>query len=207
MAADHFFARWSRRKADPTGEAGTLPAEAPAGVAAPKAPADEPAKEPVPVTLADVDKLTADSDYSPFMARGVDQDIRRSALKKLFADPHYNVMDGLDIYIDDYNKFEPIPPAMLAALNHAKSVLNPLEHLKQQAMSMQESSPEPGAEQPPEDQEETVAAADETADGAEPDAETPDAGTDDPLPHGTDAEHAAPASPEPDPSQHSQASP
>ena len=31
-------------------------------------------------------------------------------MKKLFADPHYNVMDGLDVYIDDYSKPDPIPP-------------------------------------------------------------------------------------------------
>ena len=31
-------------------------------------------------------------------------------MKKLFSDPHFNVMDGLDTYIDDYGKPDPIPP-------------------------------------------------------------------------------------------------
>ena len=38
-----------------------------------------------------------------------------AALKKLFSDPHFNVMDGLDTYIDDYGKPDPIPPSMLRA--------------------------------------------------------------------------------------------
>ena len=41
-------------------------------------------------------------------------------MKKLFADPHFNVMDRLDTYIDDYGKPDPIPPAMLRQLASAK---------------------------------------------------------------------------------------
>jgi hypothetical protein len=32
-------------------------------------------------------------------------------------------MDGLDVYIDDYSKEDPIAPAMLAQLQHARSTL------------------------------------------------------------------------------------
>ena len=38
----------------------------------------------------------------------------------LFRSPHFNVMDGLDIYIDDYSIFEPIPEAMLRKMTSAK---------------------------------------------------------------------------------------
>jgi hypothetical protein len=86
--------------------------------AAPAVPAPAP-------TLEDVAALGRDADFSRFMQRDVDETVRRGALKKLFSDPHFNRMDGLDIYIDDYNKFEPLPEAMLAMLEHAKSVLNP----------------------------------------------------------------------------------
>ena len=34
-------------------------------------------------------------------------------MKKLFTDPHFNVMDGLDIYIGDYTQADPLPPGML----------------------------------------------------------------------------------------------
>lgn len=53
----------------------------------------------------------------------VDEGIKRAALKKLFSDPRFNVMDGLDVYIDDYSKEDPIPPGMLAQLQHARTAL------------------------------------------------------------------------------------
>jgi len=68
-----------------------------------------------------VAQLTSESDFSAFVARGVDQAVRRSALKKLFADPHFNVMDKLDMYMDDYNVPSPMPEGMLASLKHSKS--------------------------------------------------------------------------------------
>jgi hypothetical protein len=63
------------------------------------------------------------SEYKDFLHPGVDEKLRQAALKKLFRDPHFNVMDGLDVYIDDYSKPDPIPDAMLRALAHAKGLL------------------------------------------------------------------------------------
>ena len=76
-----------------------------------------------PAGLPPIDSLTLESDYSPFFLDDVPESLRRAAVKKLFADPHFNVMDGLDTYIDDYSKPDPMPPAMLAALNHARAFL------------------------------------------------------------------------------------
>lgn len=67
--------------------------------------------------------LTPDSDFGQFMRQEISEEIRRKAMKTLFADPHFNVMDGLDIYIDDYSISEPIPEAMMATLNHARGLL------------------------------------------------------------------------------------
>jgi hypothetical protein len=67
-------------------------------------------------TLADVEQLTPQSDFSSFMTQGVSPDVRNAAMKKLFTDPHYNVMDGLDIYIGDYNTPDPMPAGMLAKM-------------------------------------------------------------------------------------------
>jgi hypothetical protein len=47
-------------------------------------------------------------------------DVKNSALKKLFADPRFNVQDGLDVYIDDYSKPDPIPEAMLRKMAGSK---------------------------------------------------------------------------------------
>lgn len=141
MSADSFFARWSQRNA----EAAAARNHSILAVAEPKpkpdlppAAAPAPAVEtpPKPLTLDDVARLTPDSDFTPFVARGVDETVKRSAMKKLFADPHFNVMDGLDVYIDDYNKFVPLTPAMLAMLNHAQALLNPLAHLEAPLMRL-----------------------------------------------------------------------
>jgi len=106
-----FLARWARLKE----EAQQSPPQPVAEKAAdPKAPAPE---------LPAIDKLTLESDYRGFFHPKVGEDLRRAALRKLFSDPHFNVMDGLDVYIDDYSKNEPIPPAMLAGLRQAQNIL------------------------------------------------------------------------------------
>jgi len=107
-----FLNRWSRLKQ----EAQDQPPQdqAPEKAVDPKAP---------PPELPPADKLTFDSDYRAFFHPKVDEDVRRAALKKLFSDPRFNVMDGLDVYIDDYSKTEPIPPAMLAGLRQAQKIL------------------------------------------------------------------------------------
>ena len=71
-------------------------------------------------TLDDVLKLTKDSDYSAYVKPGIDPSVQQAAMQKLFSDPHYNIMDGLDIYIDDYNKSDPIPLDMLKKMNQSQ---------------------------------------------------------------------------------------
>jgi hypothetical protein len=139
MSAEDFFNRWSRRKRETAPE----PAAPALGPGAPAATAPD-----LPPTLEEVAALGDGADFSRFVQPGVDEAVRRSAMKKLFSDPHFNVMDGLDIYIDDYNKFEPLPAAMLAMLEHAKPVLDPLGHLQRQAMQMPDQSAAASAEAP-----------------------------------------------------------
>jgi len=78
--------------------------------------------------LPPIDSLTPTSDFKPFMQAGIDAATRNAALKRLFADPQFNVMDGLDVYIDDYGKTEPIPSQMLGRLldEHATSLADRL---------------------------------------------------------------------------------
>jgi hypothetical protein len=73
-----------------------------------------------PPTLEDAQSLTRDSDFTRFTKPDVPPDVKTAAFKKLFTDPHFNVMDGLDVYIDDYSKPDPIPPEMLRNLASAK---------------------------------------------------------------------------------------
>lgn len=140
MSDEGFLSRWARRKAaDRQGIALPEPevrrpaavplVPAPAALApaaspstAPGTPAETapPATEPPVLTLDDVAKLCPADDFAPFVARGVPTEVKAAAMKKLFADPHYNIMDGLDIYIDDYTKPDPIPLAMLKQLHQSK---------------------------------------------------------------------------------------
>jgi hypothetical protein len=46
--------------------------------------------------------------------------VKNAALKKLFTDPHFNVMDRLDTYIDDYGKPDPLPASWARQLASAK---------------------------------------------------------------------------------------
>ncbi|MBO1112251.1 DUF3306 domain-containing protein [Bordetella petrii] len=125
---DGFLRRWSRRKVRArTGQAPDdaappdTPAAAPADAGAAAAPGQTP-DEPPPLTLDDVRALTPESDFAPFVARQVAPDVKNAALKKLFADPHYNVMDGLDTYIDDYSRMEALPAPMLRRLASAQAL-------------------------------------------------------------------------------------
>ena len=91
----------------------------------PARPAEAPTRESndVVASLPPVESLTIESDFSPFFQPKVPEELRRKAVKKLFADPHFNVMDGLDTYIDDYSKPDPILPGMLRQINHAYELL------------------------------------------------------------------------------------
>ena len=142
MSDEGFFRRWSRLKA--TGEPPEVqvaqPAPpAPVVVAPPPAEAEAPAR-PLP-TLEDAASLTPDADFSAFVARDVDKSVQRLALKKLFADPHFNVVDGLDMYMSDYNKASPLAPAMLASLQHAPGLLAQLLGDRQEAEQEEEGAP------------------------------------------------------------------
>lgn len=122
---ENFLSRWSRLKREEAANPAVAPgpkqvAEAEPGAAAPQVPAAQ---------LPPLDSLTLQSDFRAFLRPGVDAGLRRAALKKLFGDPrfHFDQMDKLDTYIDDYAKFDPISDEMLKTLDHARQMLFPEE--------------------------------------------------------------------------------
>ncbi|NMM27729.1 MAG: DUF3306 domain-containing protein [Glaciimonas sp.] len=152
MAADDFFARWSKRKM----AAASVPVTMDSAVAfdADNPPVVSEAQavvKPLP-TQADAEGLTAESDYTAFLAKGVDESVKRCAMKKLFALPQFNIMDGLDIYVGDYSQPDPLPPGMLEALNHAKSALDPAQFFNNPVSQLlnKVEQQEPVAANPPE---------------------------------------------------------
>jgi hypothetical protein len=136
--------RWSRRKLDAArvaqapaapaqlGELGAARASAPIPPAAqpvassePHAVEGRPAAAPESSALPPVESLDFDSDFTPFLQAKVGEAVKRQALKKLFQDPRFNVMDGLDVYIDDYSIADPIAPEVVRQLQHARSLFAP----------------------------------------------------------------------------------
>lgn len=140
-----FLSRWSRLKRGNRDEPRAADDGAPADRAAPNPPAAAAASaeaiqpqaaasavpgstqradeahpvasdSPAAPALPPIESLTPASDFKPFMQAGIDAATRNAALKRLFADPQFNVMDGLDVYIDDYGKTEAIPSRMLGQL-------------------------------------------------------------------------------------------
>jgi len=168
--SESFFGRWSRRKQEARQEeqqaappAEALPAlqdtEAPAAaaalppahaVAASALPADGAPADPPPPTLADAEALTPESDFRPFVARNVAPEVKNTAFKKLFADPQFNVMDGMDIYIDDYSRSTPIPDGVLRQMASAKflKLFADEEEEKEGAPDRRDHPPEAPAETP-----------------------------------------------------------
>jgi hypothetical protein len=152
-----FLSRWSQRKVQarrgPVAEPAPVPAvHAPEPVVPADLPtvplplpeaAPAPRAQPLP-TLADVALLHRESDFSRFVVPGVDEGVQRAAMKKLFADPHFNVMDGLDTYIDDYGKPDPIGLAVLRQMTQAKA-LRLFEHEEDEVQEVPDvhASPDP----------------------------------------------------------------
>lgn len=197
-----FLGRWARRKTDAL--RGKPLDEPVASVAPPKAPEvsrvrpsspvpSEPAPAPADatvqpekklLTLEDVKLLTKDSDFKPFMAGDVGPEVRNAAMKKLFADPHFNVMDGLDIYIDDYSKPDPIPESMLRQMVGAR-FLNLFDDEDKDKQAAPVSSPRESANNPTD---ETMAQSYENPGISDP-ARPPDPSSQPELPTDSGASH------------------
>ncbi len=129
---ERFLQRWSRLKRDVE----------PAPAALPEIPPAAESETPLP-DLDDVQKLDFSSDFTPFLRAKVEESVKRAALKRLFQSPHFNQMDGLDVYIDDYCKFEPIDDDMLRQLAHARDLL-----FRDDAASRQAEGGEPTLAEP-----------------------------------------------------------
>ncbi len=131
-APSAFLSRWSRLKRQSRQE--EIPetldapepqeeAQTPAAIAEAAEPAPTEDSAPPP-SLEDVDALTFQSDYQPFLKANVSPDVKNAAMKKLFfSDPHFNTMDGLDTYIEDYNAtHRPLPLSIIKKLASSKAL-------------------------------------------------------------------------------------
>jgi Protein of unknown function (DUF3306) len=127
-----FLTRWSRLKHKSATEKPATPAKEAEATAA--------------AELPPVESLTFESDFAAYLRANVAESVKRAALKKLLHDPRFNVMDGLDTYIDDYTKNDPIPEEMLKTLEHARSTLFPPQHETEETAKAPEEAPKPETE-------------------------------------------------------------
>ncbi len=146
MAASDFFSRWAKPAAAPQGGSPKpLPPLTEPGQPADSIPTPESTATPTqPPTLEQARQLTPQDDFRAFVQPDVAPEVRNTAMRQLFSDPHFNVMDGLDIYIDDYNTPDPLPEGYLARMVSARA----MRLLKSDPETLPpDSKPEPAREQ------------------------------------------------------------
>lgn len=68
--------------------------------------------------LPPLESLSADSDYSAFLGKGVPADLRQKALRKLFHSAKFNIRDGLDDYDLDFSNPEPLGDIITAEMRY-----------------------------------------------------------------------------------------
>ncbi len=127
------LSRWSRLKrrggeaaVAPSSELSAAPEVEGTSALPPSAPEVASTAE---LNLPQLSSISLVEDFTPFMQAKVPQALRQQALKALFKAPHFNVMDGLDTYIDDYTVFEPITPEVMATLSSWKTIMNPTQQV------------------------------------------------------------------------------
>lgn len=141
--SDNFLSRWSKRKLEVRAQeklADEVPAmqtEVPppggdalqdvAGAELAKTkPLEQPVAQPeLPLpTEADLHAVKQGGDIKAFMVDKVSTELKNKAFNALFSRPEYNVMDGLDIYIDDYSKFIPLTQEDIGKMTFSKQLLS-----------------------------------------------------------------------------------
>lgn len=153
--SENFLSRWSKRKLEVRAqeklaenapdisvsasiEGSDANQSAPTNVPAasqPKAQITSQPELPLP-TEADLLAVKQGGDIKAFMVDKVSTELKNKAFKALFARPEFNVMDGLDIYIDDYSKFTPLSQEDIGKMTLSKQLLSrpDLEILKKADM-------------------------------------------------------------------------
>ncbi|TNF91164.1 MAG: DUF3306 domain-containing protein [Gammaproteobacteria bacterium] len=119
------LSRWSRRKLEAqqaearpaeAGEDETGADEAMTNEVAPAAAEEQPVL--TDADMPDIESLSENSDFTPFMSPGVSDKLRNLALRKLFHAPVFNIRDGLDEYDDDFTSFEKLGGIVTADMKH-----------------------------------------------------------------------------------------
>ena len=177
--SDSFFSRWSRQKSlqrdldqardkatnTPAPVEAVRPAPAREGEDTKPVEAGQEAghtDQPLP-TLEDTASLEVGANVSRFLRDGVSDAVKGAALKKLFADPAYNVISDMDDYVEDYSKMATMTKLEVSKLQQSKDLYlfeDPPWKVKAEAEAKAKAAAQ-------------AQAANGTADGAQDDKEPP----------------------------------
>ena len=151
--------RWSRLKqrdaARRSGDA-MAPADAPLPATVDETGSPPAAGDEEQAPLPSIDSLDKDSDFTPFLADGVPEDIARAALRKMWlSDPIFAFRDGLDDYDEDFTIIESIAKSLTESGKE--------EEKPDTAENESEAETEPEADQAADGEEETEAPEDAAA--------------------------------------------
>jgi len=168
--SSEFIRRWSRRKQaarqdakpvdepdgkDPEGEHDAAPP-----AAQPRAAGESVDSEHEALELPDIDSLSTDSDFTPFMKKGVPKELRNRAMRKLWrVNPVFGHLDGLNDYDGDFTDAASVVKDLKTLYKVGKGIV-----LKPDP----EPEPESTAGAPPADDTPEIAATKPTIEPAEP---------------------------------------
>lgn len=121
---DGFVARWSRRKrGEDAPEDGPAPLEAES-----REPAAEPSEDEIVAQLPDIDSMDESADFTVFLKKGVPEELRKRALRRLWRlNPVFANLDGLNDYDEDFNTVTTLLDGLKTVYQVGKGMPGPSE--------------------------------------------------------------------------------
>ncbi|MCY4149167.1 MAG: DUF3306 domain-containing protein [Gammaproteobacteria bacterium] len=172
-----FLSRWSRLKAEHAEQASEKELAKTEATGQPDSEdsteSDEETRVLTDEDMPPIESLDANSDYSVFMSKGVSENLRRMALRKLFSQGVFNIRDGLDDYDDDFTTFESLGDLVTSDMKHREEMK---EKVKQRELDerKREAAGDDGSASDAAESEVVT----DTVDENEPEADTTDDQTD-----------------------------
>jgi len=123
-----FLDRWSRRKRGTDAPAADDTVNPPPTETDATAETDAEARRRLVESLPDVDSLSEESDFTAFLQKGVPEELRQRALRKLWRlNPVFANLDGLNDYDLDYTDAAAVVENLKTAYRAGKGYLTPQE--------------------------------------------------------------------------------
>ena len=97
----------------------------------------EPQKILTDEDMPPIDSLHEGSDFSGFLSEGVSAALKKAAMKKLFAQPAFNIRDGLNDYDEDYTSFAPLGDTVTVEMTYRKDIDDKREAAKKALLEEQ----------------------------------------------------------------------